>query len=173
VYTSLTGYCERSIGPKSKDVYITAEGLHLEASACTLLIATGCNDKDNEKDNDNDNDNKNDNYIEKDRDNYTDKDRAQTSPQSIDLPKDMASCCGTIQLTSLGKWLEKDGYAFWNLGHPPRKHTMKYKRDLGGRVYPRKDFLSRWQCSARDAADLVKEGNANAPPSGEYDFSSF
>jgi hypothetical protein len=65
------------------------------------------------------------------------------------LPKDLAMCCGTIQLVALGTWLNQAGISFWNFGHPPRKRTMKYKRDLGGKVYTRKEFLTRW-CAVRD-----------------------
>jgi hypothetical protein len=70
------------------------------------------------------------------------------------LPKDLSRCCGTIQLTALGKWLEKSEYLFWNLGHPPRRKTMKYKKDLGGKVYPRSEFLSRWR-SGRDENGVI------------------
>ena len=45
----------------------------------------------------------------------------------------------------LGKWLKQNNYAFWNLGHPPRKVSMRYKADLGGKVYSRSEFLTRWR----------------------------
>lgn len=32
------------------------------------------------------------------------------------LPKDLARCCGTIQLVALGSWLQASGFSFWNLG---------------------------------------------------------
>jgi Leu/Phe-tRNA-protein transferase len=47
---------------------------------------------------------------------------------------------GTLQLVLLARFLEKEGYAFWNLGHP----YMKYKTDLGAQILPRKDFLIKW-----------------------------
>ncbi len=47
---------------------------------------------------------------------------------------------GTLQLVLLSKYLEKEKYSFWNLGHP----YMKYKFDLGAKQYSREDFLNRW-----------------------------
>jgi Leu/Phe-tRNA-protein transferase len=47
---------------------------------------------------------------------------------------------GKLQLVLLGKYLEKENFSFWNLGHP----YMQYKFDLGAVTYKRKDFLSRW-----------------------------
>lgn len=47
---------------------------------------------------------------------------------------------GKLQLVLLSKYLEKENYSFWNLGHP----YMQYKFDLGAKTYPRKDFLERW-----------------------------
>jgi hypothetical protein len=32
------------------------------------------------------------------------------------LPRDLARCCGTIQLAALGTWLQASGFSFWNLG---------------------------------------------------------
>ncbi|CAD7966391.1 unnamed protein product [Amoebophrya sp. A120] len=76
--------------------------------------------------------------------------------------------CGLLQMWLLGKWLERNQYDFWNLGHPPRKKkkptakkageaadtqeeagdmTMKYKSDLGGHVLQRADFLAKWRAS--------------------------
>jgi len=40
----------------------------------------------------------------------------------------------------LAKVLEGLNVEFWNLGHP----FMKYKIDLGAKVYPRDEFLKRW-----------------------------
>lgn len=56
---------------------------------------------------------------------------------------------GLLQLYLLGKWLEQAGYSFWNLGHPPKRTSMKYKNEIGGRVLRRADFLTRWR-KARD-----------------------
>jgi Leu/Phe-tRNA-protein transferase len=47
---------------------------------------------------------------------------------------------GKLQLVLLSKYLEKENYSFWNLGHP----YMQYKFDLGAKTYSRKDFLKRW-----------------------------
>ena len=47
---------------------------------------------------------------------------------------------GKLQLVLLGKYLEKENFSFWNLGHP----YMQYKFDLGAITYKRKDFLTRW-----------------------------
>ena len=47
---------------------------------------------------------------------------------------------GKLQLILLNNYLEKEGYRFWNLGHP----QLQYKIDLGAKVYNRKDFLIRW-----------------------------
>ena len=55
--------------------------------------------------------------------------------------------CGTLQLVLLAKKLERDGYSFWNLGHP----HMEYKKRLGAVTYTREDFLKRWQ----EARDLI------------------
>ncbi len=47
---------------------------------------------------------------------------------------------GTAQLVLLSEYLEKEGFAFWNLGQP----YMAYKLALGARIYERPDFLERW-----------------------------
>lgn len=47
---------------------------------------------------------------------------------------------GTAQLILLAKYLEEQGFSFWNLGQP----FMAYKFALGARVYVRKEFLERW-----------------------------
>ncbi len=48
---------------------------------------------------------------------------------------------GKLQMVLLAKYLEQNGYAFWNMGHP----YMDYKFDLGAKVYSREDFLTLWQ----------------------------
>ena len=50
---------------------------------------------------------------------------------------------GTVQLVLLAEYLEKNGFDFWNLGHP----FMDYKLALGAKIYERKDFLKRWRVS--------------------------
>lgn len=47
---------------------------------------------------------------------------------------------GTIQLVLLSKYLQSNGFAFWNLGHP----YMEYKKKLGAKILSRKEFLSLW-----------------------------
>jgi Leu/Phe-tRNA-protein transferase len=47
---------------------------------------------------------------------------------------------GTAQLVLLAQYLQKEGFAFWNLGQP----YMVYKFALGAKVYERADFLERW-----------------------------
>lgn len=47
---------------------------------------------------------------------------------------------GKFQMVLLSKYLEKNNYSFWNLGHP----YMQYKFDLGAKTYDRIDFLQRW-----------------------------
>lgn len=47
---------------------------------------------------------------------------------------------GKLQMVNSALYLEKNGYSFWNLGHP----YMKYKFDLGAVLYKREDFLQRW-----------------------------
>ena len=48
---------------------------------------------------------------------------------------------GKLQLVLLGLHLEKEGFNFWNLGHP----HMEYKQRLGSVTYTREEFLKRWQ----------------------------
>ena len=47
---------------------------------------------------------------------------------------------GKLQLVLLNSYLEKNGYSFWNLGHP----QLLYKLDLGATIYTRKEFIKRW-----------------------------
>jgi Leu/Phe-tRNA-protein transferase len=47
---------------------------------------------------------------------------------------------GTLQLVLLAKYLEKNNFFFWNLGHP----YMEYKTKLGAKVLDRFDFLKKW-----------------------------
>ncbi|RXK15660.1 hypothetical protein CP985_07045 [Malaciobacter mytili LMG 24559] len=48
---------------------------------------------------------------------------------------------GKLQLVLLAKYLQKNSYKFWNLGHP----YMKYKFDLGAEILNREEFLNIWQ----------------------------
>ncbi len=47
---------------------------------------------------------------------------------------------GKLQLVLLAKYLEKNSYDFWNLGHA----CLEYKIKLGAKIYKREDFLKRW-----------------------------
>lgn len=47
---------------------------------------------------------------------------------------------GTLQLVLLAQYLEKNEFAFWNLGHA----NMEYKQKLGCITYSRLEFLIRW-----------------------------
>ena len=48
---------------------------------------------------------------------------------------------GNLQLVLLAKFLEKEGFSFWNLGHS----HMEYKQKLGCKTYERSEFLKRWE----------------------------
>jgi Leu/Phe-tRNA-protein transferase len=48
---------------------------------------------------------------------------------------------GTAQLVLLGRYLQQEGFAFWNLGQP----YMDYKLALGAKIYSRGAFLERWE----------------------------
>lgn len=48
---------------------------------------------------------------------------------------------GTLQLVLLGRHLKEQGVGFWNLGHA----SMKYKTDLGAKIFKRADFLEKWR----------------------------
>lgn len=47
---------------------------------------------------------------------------------------------GKLQMTLLCRYLEENGYSFWNMGQP----YMQYKFDLGGKLYKRDEFLKMW-----------------------------
>lgn len=51
---------------------------------------------------------------------------------------------GKLQLVLLGRYLQENGYHFWNLGHA----SLQYKIDLGAKVYSREDFLKLWFSSS-------------------------
>lgn len=52
---------------------------------------------------------------------------------------------GKLQIILLAQYLEKEGYSFFNLGHP----YMAYKFDLGAKIFDRNEFLELWR-SARN-----------------------
>ena len=47
---------------------------------------------------------------------------------------------GTLQLILTAKYLEKENYKLWNLGHP----YMEYKYAIGAKCYKREKFLEQW-----------------------------
>ena len=47
---------------------------------------------------------------------------------------------GKLQMTLLSKYLEKNNYSFWNMGHP----YMQYKKDIGATILSREEFLNKW-----------------------------
>ncbi len=47
---------------------------------------------------------------------------------------------GKAQMVLTARYLEKNGYHFWNLGHP----FMQYKFDLGAKKFSRDEFLKLW-----------------------------
>lgn len=47
---------------------------------------------------------------------------------------------GKLQLVLLSHHLQQHQFSFWNLGHA----CLKYKLDLGAKVYAREDFLKLW-----------------------------
>lgn len=71
---------------------------------------------------------------------------------------------GTCQLVLLGRWLQRRGYAFWSLGHC-YSPEMDYKRQLGHRIYTRKQFralLGQHRCPFR--MDEASGGEASGEP---------
>lgn len=49
--------------------------------------------------------------------------------------------CGILQMVLLARLLEKQGFVFWNLGHP----NMEYKNRIGALDLIRPAFLERWK----------------------------
>ena len=47
---------------------------------------------------------------------------------------------GKLQMVLLAKYLYKEGFAFWNMGHP----YMEYKLKLGAKILKRDIFLAKW-----------------------------
>jgi Leu/Phe-tRNA-protein transferase len=69
--------------------------------------------------------------------------RTYTSLSGFSSRKKEHSNYGTAQLVLLAQYLEKNGFDFWNLGHP----FMDYKLALGVKIYEREEFLLRWKSS--------------------------
>jgi len=63
-----------------------------------------------------------------------------TSLSGFSLKEKQYNNWGKLQMVLLAKYLQKNDFSFWNLGHP----YMKYKLDLGAKVLNRIDFLQRW-----------------------------
>jgi len=66
--------------------------------------------------------------------------RTYTSLSGFSIKEKPYNNYGTAQLVLLARYLEKNGFAFWNLGQP----YMAYKFALGAKVYERSAFLKRW-----------------------------
>ena len=58
----------------------------------------------------------NDHYNMLSRDYVFGSSSGKHDPLPLKIPKDLARCCGTIQLVALGTWLRESGFSFWNLG---------------------------------------------------------
>ncbi|MCK5855561.1 MAG: hypothetical protein KAG56_10095 [Sulfurovaceae bacterium] len=63
-----------------------------------------------------------------------------TSLSGFTLREKIYNNYGTAQLVLLSKYLEENGFSFWNLGQP----YMDYKLKLGAKIYAREMFLERW-----------------------------
>ena len=60
---------------------------------------------------------------------------------------------GIVQLVLLAQWLQRHGFAFWNLGQP----YMPYKFALGAREYTRSAFLERWYPAVHSPLSVRKD----------------
>jgi len=63
---------------------------------------------------------------------------------------------GTLQLVLLAKWLQKNNFAFWNLGQP----YMPYKFAIGAKKISRDEFLARWQTAIDKNLRVMDAGRA-------------
>ncbi|NOZ90719.1 MAG: hypothetical protein GXO60_05495 [Epsilonproteobacteria bacterium] len=57
---------------------------------------------------------------------------------------------GTAQLVLLAKYLEENGFSFWNLG----QSYMDYKLRLGAKIYSREEFLKIWEENKKNIDNL-------------------
>ncbi|MDA3908746.1 MAG: hypothetical protein PF437_06630 [Sulfurimonas sp.] len=64
-----------------------------------------------------------------------------TSLSGFSLKEKKYNNYGNLQLVLLAKFLENEGFSFWNLGHS----HMVYKQKLGCKIYERSEFLKRWE----------------------------
>ena len=70
--------------------------------------------------------------------------RAYTSLSGFSSKEKKYANYGTLQLVLLAKYLQENGFEFWNLGHP----HMEYKQKLGCKTLSRGEFLKRWNKAA-------------------------
>ena len=66
--------------------------------------------------------------------------KTYTSLSGFSSKKKKYTNYGTLQLVLLSKYLQNNGFEFWNLGHP----HMEYKKRLGSKMHSRSEFLKRW-----------------------------
>jgi len=66
--------------------------------------------------------------------------KTYTSLSGFSLREKNYNNYGTLQLVLLAKYLQKNGFLFWNMGHP----HMAYKQRLGAKIYARDEFLKLW-----------------------------
>lgn len=75
--------------------------------------------------------------------------KTYTSLSGFSSPEKRYRNYGTAQLVLLARYLEENGFAFWNLGQP----YMAYKFALGARMHERKEFLERWSFERKDKGE--------------------
>jgi len=63
---------------------------------------------------------------------------------------------GSVQLGALGRWLERCGFAIWDLGM-----EMDYKREIGGRLVPRVEWARQIRQHRHQEAILASPENGN------------
>eukprot|EP00051_Salpingoeca_urceolata_P011753 m.146067 g.146067 ORF g.146067 m.146067 type:complete len:380 (-) comp17237_c3_seq1:362-1501(-) len=142
-YTSLTGFFAREYvddcdGPALAEAPAEATGTGTPASPATAAEAeAGAQDT-------------NQHPSDEPRQGSGDE-QAQNTGRKRKLKYDGA---GIVQVTALSRLLERQGFAFWSLGHPPRPPTatekgqMMYKQDMGAHVISRRKFVEKF-CAAR------------------------
>lgn len=68
---------------------------------------------------------------------------------------------GTVQLVCLGRWLAKLGFELWDLGM-----EMEYKKELGSKNFPRKEWIRRLKL-LRDSKCELRTPDDNDPTAQE------
>lgn len=71
--------------------------------------------------------------------------------------KDKFPGTGSVQLAALGRWLQRCGFAIWDLGM-----EMDYKSDLGGRLIQRSEWASNVRSLREAEASLSQPGDGEA-----------